>query len=69
MRSLAADFEVKNNMQKIDEGVLGISTHGKAERKQIRNKEKVSCDAVSVEATADPAEISEVLMSFGLEPP
>lgn len=39
------------------------------EGSRIRHREKLSCDAVSVETTADPAEISEFLVSFRLEPP
>lgn len=46
-------------MQEMCEGALRTNTRGRARGQQDWGREKTSCDAVSVEATADPAENSE----------
>lgn len=66
--SLEAGSEREISVQEMCEGALRTNTRGRARRKQDWGREKTSCDAVSVEATADPAESSEAQVVSDLNP-
>lgn len=66
--SLEAGSEREISVQEMSEGVLEPTHVEGQEGSRIRGREKTSCDAVSVEATAHPAESSEAQVVSDLNP-
>lgn len=65
---MEAGSEREIRVQEMCEGALRTNTRGRARGKQAWSREKTSCDAVSVEATANPSECSKAQVVSDLNP-